>query len=209
MKLVEIPGFLNDNTVKQIVDIISGHTKIKQGLAWGFAGNVNDGEIESFANVPGIVLDLTRDLIDYHMMTKPIPDMIVNPLYELTNQLVFDMVKKSLEFDITMTELHRLRYNILFGSLVEGPHLPHVDDSVLCEDGREHWVGILHLHGDGPTYIFDKKWSGEKDTDMSGVDYKIIDFEPGKLTIFDGNYYHASTSPKNNNWRLVINMNLS
>ena len=206
----EYPGFLNQEQVTRIVGHISSHDQLKHGISWGFAGGVNQSGSTSDNNVPGIVYDMTQQLIDYNDIQPPIPDMLVNPLLDQSNMIIQKLNQHAGdELNQRFKQLHRIRYNILFNSLVDGYHLPHVDDRTLCESNQPVWIGIIHLYGDGDTYLFDKKWSGEIDTDVSESECVKVQFEPGKLTLFDGRYYHSSSSPKKHNWRLVINLNLT
>ena len=61
------------------------------------------------------------------------------------------------------------------------PHNAHVD-----KPGKKHWVGLYYPNdSDGDTFFFDN-------------DLNVIHREPperGKIILFDGKYYHSSSSP--------------
>lgn len=66
-----------------------------------------------------------------------------------------------------------------------------------------HYVVLYYPHTtDGDTFIFDKTENG----------YKCIQRitpKAGKYIIFNGAYYHAGSHPKQNDYRIVINYNLT
>jgi hypothetical protein len=56
---------------------------------------------------------------------------------------------------------------------------------------------------DGDTYIFNEKVPKQKD----GVSvYETVTPKKGKMLVFNSNQFHASSSPINNNIRLVLNI---
>ncbi len=72
------------------------------------------------------------------------------------------------------------------------PHNAHVD-----KPGKKHWVGLYYPNNtDGDTFFFDD-------------DLNIIHREPpdrGKIILFDGRYYHSSSSPSKE-VRFSLNIN--
>ena len=90
-------------------------------------------------------------------------------------------------------------------------HMPHIDSFF------SHWNAIYYVNdSDGDTVIFNET----NDTYSSGQDdiiriqenkftiAKRITPEKGKILIFPGKYYHASSFAKHSKYRCVINMNL-
>jgi len=74
---------------------------------------------------------------------------------------------------------------------------PHIDASY------SHYVVLYYPHTtDGDTFIFDKTESGYKCI-------KRITPKAGKYIIFNGAYYHAGSHPSQNDYRIVINYNLT
>jgi len=111
-------------------------------------------------------------------------------------------IMKNLDWERTLDTLSlpkyiiRMKSNLLL-STKEGVNPPHLDFDL------PHMVMIYYINdSDGPTVFFKK----EKDKFV-----KINEVEPkrGRFLIFDGKTYHASTPPKKNNIRCVINFNLT
>jgi hypothetical protein len=77
------------------------------------------------------------------------------------------------------------------------PHTPHVD--LGYDDGTkiDHMVCIYYINeSDGPTIFFDKNWN-EEDT---------VYPRKGRAIIFDGNTFHAGSSPVQYPFRIVMNI---
>lgn len=103
-----------------------------------------------------------------------------------------DRLSSLLEFS-KMDDVFRVKANCLFNTSSDKYHTPHLDGYP-----PPPYVGIYYVNdSDGDTVLFDKKW---KVTER-------ISPEKGKLILFDGNIFHASTSPQETNVRLVININ--
>ena len=77
------------------------------------------------------------------------------------------------------------------------PHVPHVD--LGYEDGVkvDHMVCIYYInYSDGPTMFFDNAW------DLVDTVYP----QKGRAIIFDGNTFHAGSSPVSSPFRFVMNL---
>ena len=77
------------------------------------------------------------------------------------------------------------------------PHTPHVD--LGYDDGTkiDHMVCIYYINeSDGPTIFFDKNWNEE---------YTVYP-KKGRAIIFDGNTFHAGSSPVQYPFRIVMNI---
>ena len=77
------------------------------------------------------------------------------------------------------------------------PHTPHVD--LGYDDGTkiDHMVCIYYINeSDGPTMFFDKDWNEED----------IVYPKKGRAIIFDGNTFHAGSSPVQSPFRMVMNI---
>jgi hypothetical protein len=86
--------------------------------------------------------------------------------------------------------------------------------------GGPHWVGIYYLNDtDGPTYVFDQRLSqipAKNKTDKVINDFvrdteftvaQAIEPKRGRLAVFDGDRFHASSKPRDHNARFVIAIN--
>ena len=84
------------------------------------------------------------------------------------------------------------------GSAYNTPHIDFSDDFT-----RKHYTALYYVNNsDGDTIIFDQK--------KRSKEYSIhtrISPEKGKLCIFDGEHFHASSRPKKCEFRIVITLN--
>lgn len=113
---------------------------------------------------------------------------------------------------VRFNRLERMRFNFVLGNPESKMdyHMPHVDNYT------PHLVAIYYVNDcDGDTVIFDQFLevpSLEKDEEMLQLNTwavkKRIEPKMGRLVVFDGRYYHASSYTKTQPYRCVINMNL-
>lgn len=109
--------------------------------------------------------------------------------------------------------LDRMRFNFVLGNSDSklDYHMPHIDNYA------PHLVAIYYVNDcDGDTVIFDQMLeqpTHEQDELMLKKNKWTIKQrvtpKKGRLLIFDGRYYHASSYTKTQSYRCVINMNLS
>ncbi len=113
-----------------------------------------------------------------------------------------DCVMQNLDWENTIKNLFlpkyiiRMKSNLLLPTK-EGVNPPHIDFDL------PHTVMIYYVNdSDGPTVFFEKE---------ENKFVKVNEIEPkrGRFLIFDGNCYHASTPPRKNSTRCVINFNLT
>lgn len=80
-------------------------------------------------------------------------------------------------------------------------HFPHIDSS------HQHMVFLYYVNdSDGDTILFDKRYGD----DLSNIEDCIaakVSPKAGAAIVFNGNTYHASSSPINTKYRAVINVN--
>lgn len=113
---------------------------------------------------------------------------------------------------VRFNTLERMRFNFVLGNPESKMdyHMPHVDNYT------SHLVAIYYVNDcDGDTVIFDQFLevpSLEKDEEMLQLNTwtvkKRIEPKMGRIVVFDGRYYHASSYTKTQPYRCVINMNL-
>ena len=93
---------------------------------------------------------------------------------------------------------------------VEDYNTPHTDHDT------KHMTGIYYFDdSDGDTILFDQMDDpfgevNQRITDIFTQEYSIaerIKPEKNKFVLFDGNRFHASSNPKINQYRIVLNFN--
>lgn len=109
---------------------------------------------------------------------------------------------------IEYKDIYRIKLNWLPQSYnrdepADGWHVPHVDM------GDDHKVFLYYVNdSDGSTVFFKEtyeSWDGESDL---SVDTRV---EPkaGRGVVFDGKTYHASSSPTESPYRIIINVDFA
>lgn len=94
---------------------------------------------------------------------------------------------------IPPTTILRAKANLLPRELKPHTHPPHIDDS------RPHIALIYYVNdSDGDTHFYEK-----------GKLVKTVSPKKGSAVMFKGHIYHASSSPVQNRFRIVINYNLA
>jgi hypothetical protein len=97
--------------------------------------------------------------------------------------------------------LHRVRYGMNIKSSNTSHNLPHIDFDDNFE--KKHYTALYYVNDcDGDTFIFNEKYRSTQYTVL-----KRISPEKGKLCIFDGEHFHASSRPNNTEFRIVITLN--
>jgi hypothetical protein len=109
-------------------------------------------------------------------------------------------VKKSIRIRKRLTYSNKEKYNI--------PYQPHVD----FDD--EHLVLLYYVNdSDGDTFVYKEKYSKKNKLNSDNVNIenlsllKKIEFKRGRVVIFNGRNFHAS-SLSSSNPRIVLNINL-
>lgn len=115
------------------------------------------------------------------------------PLYEvLIVKLWRFILQKHPDVFENYKDLCRVKANLLTKNGRPGFHTPHIDNNF------EHLVILYYVNNsDGDTYFFN---------DNIVVDR--VSPKQGKYIIFDGDQYHASSSPTDTDARIVINFNV-
>ena len=109
-------------------------------------------------------------------------------------------------------ELHtllRMRLGFLLNTKYSFPHLPYEYNTPHRDYEQEHFTACYYVNSsDGDTVIFH-----EKDQPLlTGQKYhRKFKSEPlqGKVLVFNGWHFHASTCPKMHNQRIVLTMNFT
>lgn len=133
-----------------------------------------------------------------------------SPHFNLLYPLVLSITSGS---PVKFNRLIRMRANLTMQNKhsLLNHHLPHIDSYF------PHWNAVYYVNdSDGDTVIFnetnDTYTSGQYDIDMiSNGNFTVkqrITPKKGKIVIFKGRYYHASSFPRDSRYRCVININL-
>ena len=83
--------------------------------------------------------------------------------------------------------------------------MPHVDLYY------SHVVMLYYVNeSDGDTVIYKEKYNGNGEAKYPShlTELKRIKPKKGRLVVFDGLHYHASSNPRKNPYRCVINFDL-
>jgi hypothetical protein len=91
-------------------------------------------------------------------------------------------------------KLLRIRIGIYVNRYIDKPNMPHVDDS------NPHLVGLYYPDDyDGDTVFY---------TDSTGqTELTRVTPKKGRMVLFDGSIYHASSNPVKSNHRMTVNFN--
>ena len=96
--------------------------------------------------------------------------------------------------ECSVEKLLRIRIGIYLNRDTAKPNLPHVDDA------NPHLVGIYYPDNfDGDTVFY---------TDATGqTELARVTPKKGRIILFDGSVYHASSNPVHSNYRTTVNFN--
>ena len=125
---------------------------------------------------------------------------IINPL----------LVKAVHNCSIRISELLRVRV----GLHVYNGDAPFINDAHIDADSP-HYVGLLYLEdSDGDTFLYNEQF--DYNSEINGVEYsegldltvkERVTPKANRLLLFDGSYYHASSTPTSHSTRTTINFN--
>jgi len=109
------------------------------------------------------------------------------------------------QFSLTIIDLKRIRAGFLLNTKFSLPSLPYKYNTPHRDFDQEHFVVIYYVnYSDGDTIIFHETDKAEKYYPMH-----TCTPEAGKLLLFNGWHYHASTCPKMCTKRIVITFNFT
>jgi len=112
-----------------------------------------------------------------------------------------------------LKELHRIRINLYTRNHETIVHHPHIDD-----DNRDSKIGLLYIttNFDSPTLIFNELFDLQRDiNDVSNIEGRtftirdVVHSNENRFILFDGNRYHSSTRPVQEDLRININYNFT
>lgn len=146
------------------------------------------------------------EFIQFRNIIKHMDQIFDNNAYSMLIEIFKQL---SLKEGIMFDDPFRVKYNLLpkiekFKELQY--NTPHIDGQV------DHYGMIYYVcDSDGDTVIFDQT---KKEYDMHNASKfkkftikKRVSPKKGRLVLFDGDYYHTSSHPTENDLRCVININ--
>lgn len=183
---IEIENVIEQDYQKQIFDVVTDIT-----FDWHF---IEDTTFEKKDHINTSTPSFAN--LVYH------PDNKENPGLEFFTPLLQNTCAKAgLELD----QLLRMRLGFLLNTKYFMPHVryqhntPHVDFNV------DHYTACYYINEcDGETIVFHQTEESEKYSAM----HKSMP-QQGKVLVFNGRHYHASTCPKMFTKRIVMTMNFT
>lgn len=153
--------------------------------------------------------DTTYETKNSHVSTTPaFVNLIYNtdggnyPYLNFFKPLIDSIVDKS---NMELISVFRIRLGFLLNTKYAFMGSPYTHNTPHVDGDMDHYTAIYYLNNcDGPTVIFHETEPSEK--------YKTMhksEPEQGKVLVFNGRHYHASTCPKVFNKRLVLTINFS
>lgn len=125
-----------------------------------------------------------------------------NPYRDLFSKLVNAIIEN---FNMKLQIVHRIRLGFLLNTKYTFAGSPYQHNTVHRDLEIPHWTAVYYINdSDGNTVVF-------RETQEAKQYYPLHKSEPkkGKLLLFDGLHYHASTCPKVFNKRIACTINFS
>jgi hypothetical protein len=125
-----------------------------------------------------------------------------NPYLEFVQPLINTMLEKA---NLELIQLLRIRVGFLLNTKYILPNMPYKYNIPHRDYEQEHYTAVYYINdSDGDTVIFHELESSEK--------YNVMHRsrpDKGKLLLFNGWHYHASTCPKMFTKRIAITINFT
>lgn len=109
------------------------------------------------------------------------------------------------KFDLTIENLLRVRLGFLLNTKYTLSSMPYRHNQPHRDYDQEHYVAVYYVNeADGETVIFNETEAADKYYPM----HKCMP-EKGKMLLFNGWHYHASTCPKVFTKRIALTINFT
>jgi len=179
-----IPLEYQDEIYQYVTDVKFPWHFLEDTTYEGFNSNPNAASTPAFVNL----IYHTNNEEHHHLnFFRPLVDAII----EKSNMELISVFRIRLGF--------LLNTKYAFAGSPYQYNTPHVDGNM------DHYTAVYYLNTcDGPTVIFHETEQSERYRPM----YKS-EPEKGKVLIFNGRHYHASTCPKIFNKRLALTVNFT
>ncbi len=128
------------------------------------------------------------------------PNNESNPYLDFFKPLIDEILKKS---NLKLVNLLRVRAGFLLNTKYVLPSMPYKYNAPHRDFEEDHYTAIYYVNeSDGDTVVFHEK--------QESKEYKPMHKsrpDQGKVLLFDGLHYHASTCPKMCTKRIVLTIN--
>jgi hypothetical protein len=176
---------------------------ITKELIEEFGKNIFAGDDPCWALLPttnNIDLSLSENTTESFQLVSRIDEN--HRLYDKVIQIFKSFVEK---YNIKVTQVDRIKMNVLTqrSHVAEKVHhKPHVDSN------RTHKVFLYYVNTcDGDTVIFNETYDGNVPNEFT--ERHRIKPQAGKAIYFNGQTYHASSPPRESEYRCVINIDFN
>ena len=169
---------IKKETVKNIEDIVSSSL-----FYWNLYEETREDNMK---------LNKKYKTQDTHQLVHPVfkvNQQKTSPYYPAFLNLFQEIINNTVRRDVILL---RMKVNLLFKSNKKTINPFHIDDKL----DKNYFSMIYYINNsDGDTVIYDNK--------------KLVRVKPeaGKVLMFDGSLYHASSRPTKNKLRKVVNIN--
>lgn len=186
MSVIEIPNFVNN----QYSEYIKEHI-LRDNFPWFYQKNVtryqDNVECEDDHNSGFYHIIYLDNTIGTH------------ETYNLLIPLILGIEEKT---GVRVNQLHRMRLGMLLNNRKGLHDQPHLDFDF------PHYTACYYVNdSEGDTFIFDETIDDGKPETFT-IKHRSTP-QQGKLTLFDGKHYHASSKPKRDVPRIVLTINFS
>jgi len=138
------------------------------------------------------------------------PEVKHEIFYNMLTGLYFNLLDG---FELKDIDILRIRLGLILNSGKFIVNTPHVDFDYDHPVANNH-VNILYYFNstNAPTYLYEETSKNIKDTVKYGIENKfkvkeIMNCEVNTAYMFDGSYFHSSSKPTDEKYRLVLNLN--
>tara|TARA_A200000113_G_scaffold193953_1_gene183777 strand:- start:9209 stop:9790 length:582 start_codon:yes stop_codon:yes gene_type:complete len=185
-KPIEIENVIEKDYQKQILDVVTDIT-----FDWHFMEDTTFEKTDTLNNSTPSFANLV-----YHPNNKENPGLeFFTPLLQNT------CAKAGLELD----QLLRMRLGFLLNTKYMMPHVRYQYNTPHVDFEQDHYTACYYINEcDGETVVFHETEEAEKYKPM----HKSMP-QQGKVLVFNGKHYHASTCPKMFTKRIVMTMNFT
>ena len=215
-----------DNAIPEALADQVEQTLTSRNFPWYLMNDVDKDQLKNMENyrvhldgnaVPTVQLghgvfdsQLNNPFIeDKEVRTIDMAEIVLNTAVEFACGHATPLKDRTHEYEpLFVVEKLRIKYNMLFPNYItEGKNnVPHVDNNFTNSYSAIYFVN----DSDGDTVIFNEKYT--KDTkarpECALTVKRRVTPKKNRFVLFDGQYYHASTNPRDSEKRIVINYNM-
>jgi len=143
-----------------------------------------------------------------YLNVNPEP-MGIDPVFEDLENALKIMVRHC---GYDLDEVSRFKFNLTqpqCRSVESKYNTPHVDDDDLSQSPLHHALIFYLEDSDGDTFLFNEVYNVTKPKPKKLTIAKRVTPKANRCVMFRGNRFHASSNPKKNPYRIVLNCNFN